>query len=143
MAYDALNALVMAYGEFLEAEDYSEATAASVFSKDAEVLFAIGGAGKGLPEIAKKHQEMMASFVSATYNITNVVATQDSETSASIRFHMEVIHQFRPEIAKNTPGDLFIVNDRITAQAVQEEGAWKFSRLEMKTLYKYMVNSVE
>ena len=143
MAYEALNQLVMEYGEFLEREDYSEIAVSAVFSSDAQVSFAVGGTGKGLAEIAKKHEEMMASFVGATHNITNVVVTQDNETSASIRFHMEVIHQFRPEIAKNTPGDLFIVNDRITAQAVQEAGTWKFSQLEMKTLYKRMVNSVE
>lgn len=143
MALDALNALVLAYGEFLENGDYSEAAASAVFSEDARVTFAIGGIGTGLPEIAQKHQEMMAAFTGATHNITNVIISKDSESSASVSFHMEVIHQFKPEIAEKTPGDLFICNDRIKAGAVDGESGWRFLHLEMNTLYKRMAHSVE
>ena len=143
MAYDAIHELVMEYGEYLENENYSEDCTKAVFTEDAEVAFAVGGPGKGIPAIAAGHTGMLTAFTGATHNITNVVIRKSSEDVAQVSFHLEVIHQFKPEIAANTPGDLFIVNDRVKAQAVNTADGWRFSQLEMNTVYKRMSRSVE
>ena len=143
MTTDTVYDLVTAYGEYLEEEDYSEEKTAELFTKDAGMLFAMGGPGEGITEIAAKHRGMTEPFVEVTHNITNVFVRQTSETSADIRFHLEVIHEFKPEIAKNLPGNLFIVNDRIKAAAIWMDGKWRFSEMEMKTVFKRMVHSAE
>lgn len=143
MNREAVRELIMNYGEFLEKEDYSETAVREIFAEDAEVKFAIGGTGTGISAIAVGHRKMMESFVSAHHNITNLVFDSEEDACAKIRFHMEVIHEFRPEIAAHTPGNLFIVNDRILAEARREGALWKLAKLQMKTVYKRMVSTAE
>lgn len=135
--------LVMNYGEFLDKEDYSEDAVKRLFTEDAEAEFAVGGAGIGISAIAKGHQKMMESFDSALYNITNIVFDEEEDTYAKIRFHMEVLHEFKPEIAAHTPGNLFIVNDKIYMETRKEETGWKIAKLQMKTVYKRMTSTAE
>lgn len=143
MNREILRDLVMDYGEFLEKEDYSEDAVRTLFAENAEVEFAIGGTGTGISAIAKGHQKMMESFVSAHHNITNIVFDTEEESCVKIRFHMEVFHEFKPEIAAHTPGNLFIVNDRICMEARKEETGWKITGLQMKTVYKRMTSTTE
>lgn len=143
MNREILRGLVMDYGEFLENEDYSEDAVRRLFAEDAEVEFAIGGTGIGISAIAKGHQKMMESFDSAHHNITNIVFDTEEELYAKIKFHMEVLHEFKPEIATRTPGNLFIVNDRICMETRKDETGWKIMRLQMRTVYKRMTSTVE
>lgn len=143
MNREVLRELVLNYGEFLENRDYSEHAVRKLFAEDAEMEFAIGGTGTGILAIAKGHQKMMESFQSAHYNITNIVFDTEEDTFAKIRFHMEVLHEFKPEIAAHTPGNLFIVNDRIYMEAQREQAEWKITKLQMKTVYKRMTSTVE
>ena len=143
MAFDAVCELVMEYGEYLEAEDYSVEKTEALFTENAKMLFAMGGPGQGIHEIAEKHKGMSDPFVEVTHNISNVLVHKTGADSADIRFHMEVLHQFRPEIAEKTPGNLFIVNDRIHAKAVLTSAGWKFSEMEMHTVFKRMTNTAE
>lgn len=143
MNREMLRELVMNYGEFLDREDYSDEAVKRLFMEDAEAEFAVGGTGIGISAIAKGHQKMMESFDSVLYNITNVVFDEEEDTYAKIRFHMEVIHEFKPGIAAHTPGNLFIVNDRITMEVQKEKDTWKIGKLQMKTVYKRMASTVE
>ena len=143
MAFDAVYELVMAYGEYLEAEDYSVEKTEALFTENAKMLFAMGGPGQGIPEIAEKHKGMTGPFIEVTHNISNVVVRNTGTDCADICFHMEVLHQFRPEFAEKTPGNLFIVNDRIQAKAVLTSDGWKFSEMEMNTVFKRMANTIE
>lgn len=143
MDREILRELVMDYGEFLENEDYSEDAVRRLFAEDAEVEFAVGGTGTGISAIGEGHRKMLESFDSAHHNITNIVFDTEEESFAKIRFHMEVLHEFKPEIAAHTPGNLFIVNDRICMQARKEEAGWKITGLQMKTVYKRMTSTVE
>lgn len=143
MNREILRELVMDYGEFLENDTYTEDAVRKLFAEDAEVEFAVGGTGTGISAIAEGHRKMMESFGSAHYNITNIVFDTEEESFAKIRFHMEVLHEFKPEIAAHTPGNLFIVNDRICMEARKEETGWKITGLQMKTVYKRMTSTVE
>ena len=135
--------LVVNYGEYLEEEVFTPETTGQIFTADAHVLFAVGGEGTGIPELIHKHHEMMGPFTAATHNITNVCVTMINDSTADIRFHLEVIHIFRPEIAEKLPGNLFIVNDRIHAQSSKTDAGWRFSELEMNTVFKRIAKSVE
>lgn len=135
--------LVMAYGEYLEEEDYSEENTASLFTEDAKMLFAMGGPGQGIAELSEKHRGMTEPFTAVTHNITNVFSRLTGENSAEVRFHMEVVHEFRPEIAEKLPGNLFIVNDRIRARAIKTDSGWRFCEMEMNTVFKRMVQSAQ
>lgn len=135
--------LVMAYGEYLEEENYSEEKTASLFSENAKMLFAMGGPGQGISELSEKHRGMTEPFAEVTHNITNVFSRLTGDDFADIRFHMEVVHEFRPEIAEKLPGNLFIVNDRIKAKAVKTNSGWRFCEMEMNTVFKRMVQSAE
>ena len=143
MNREILRELVVDYGEVLENEDYSEDAVRTLFAENAEVEFAIGGTGAGISAIAEGHRKMMESCNSAPHNITNIVFDTEEESCAKIRFHMEVIHEFKPEIAAHAPGNLFIVNDRICMETRKEETGWKITGLQMKTVYKRMTSAVE
>ena len=133
--------LVIAYGEVLENDVFTPETIASVFAENAEAVIPNAGPAKGIPELAGKHCEMMGPFTGAHHNITNIVITPVSDTEAKATWHMEVIHQFRPEIAQNLPGDLFIVNDRVTAGIVDTGAGYRISSLAMDTVFKRFTTS--
>lgn len=143
MNREILRELILNYGEFLENGDYSEEAVSRIFMEDAEVEFAIGGVKTGTSEIAKGHRKMMESFVSAHHNITNIVFDLEEDDFARIRFHMEVLHEFKPEIAAHTPGNLFLVNDRIFTEERREGALWKIAKLQMKTVYKRIASTAE
>lgn len=142
MNREIIRELILRYGEFLENNDYSETAAAEVFAEDASVSFATGDSGSGISEIAAGHRKMMEPFVCAHHNITNIVF-EEGEMNIKIRFHMEAIHKFKPEIAAHTPGNLFIVNDRICAEVKKDSGNWKISGLCMETVFKRMTSEAE
>ena len=143
MAFDAVYNLVMEYGEYLEEEDYSVEKTQTLFTENAKMLFAMGGLGQGISEIAEKHKGMTGPFSEVMHNITNVLVRKAGTDSADICFHMEVLHKFRTEIAEKTPGNLFIVNDRIHAKAELTSVGWKFSEMEMHTAFKRITNTME
>ena len=128
--------LVIAYGEVLENDVFTPETIASVFAEDAEAVLPNAGPAKGIIALVGKHCEMMGPFTGAHHNITNIVVTPISETESKATWHMEVIHQFKPEIAQNLPGELFIVNDRVTADIVDTESGYKIKTLTMDTVFK-------
>lgn len=143
MNREILRELVMNYGEFLEKEDYSEDAVKRLFTEKAEAEFAVGGTGVGISAIAKGHQKMMEAFDSALYNITNIVFDEEGEEHAKIRFHMEVLHELKPEAAAQAPGNLFIVNDRIYMETQKEGTGWKIAKLQMKTVYRRITSTAE
>lgn len=134
--------LVIAYGEVLENDVFTPETISSVFAADAEAVLPNAGSAKGISELVGKHCEMMGPFTGAHHNITNIVITQESDMTATATWHMEVIHQFKPEIAQKLPGDLFIVNDRVTAGIIAVEGEYKINSLRMDTVFKRFTASV-
>lgn len=133
--------LVIAYGELLESNNFDPETIAAVFAEDACAVLPHAGEGKGILELVGKHCEMMGPFTGAHHNITNIVITPESEKTAKATWHMEVIHQFRPEIVPELPGDLFIVNDRVSAQIVDTGDNYKISKLSMEGVFKRFTTS--
>ena len=133
--------LVIAYGEVLENDVFTPETITSVFAEDAEAVLPNAGPAKGIIELVGKHCEMMGPFTGAHHNITNIGVTPISETESKATWHMEVIHQFKPEIAQNLPGELFIVNDRVTADIVDTESGYKIKTLTMDTVFKRFTTS--
>lgn len=128
--------LIIAYGELLEGNAFDEERVAAIFAENAHAVLPHAGEATGIAELTVKHCEMMGPFTGAHHNITNIVIRPESETAAQVGWHMEVIHQFRPEIATNLPGDLFIVNDRVKAGIVEENGQYKIGELAMETVFK-------
>lgn len=133
--------LVIAYGELLESNDFNPQTVGEVFAEDASAVLPHAGEGKGVIELVGKHCEMMGPFTGAHHNITNIVITPGSGSSAKATWHMEVIHQFRPEIVPDLPGDLFIVNDRVTAEITDAAGEYRIKSLVMDTVFKRFTTS--
>ena len=133
--------LVIAYGEVLENDVFTPETIASVFAEDAEAVLPNAGPAKGIIALVGKHCEMMGPFTGAHHNITNIVVTPISETESKATWQMEVIHQFKPEIAQNLPGELFIVNDRVTADIVDTKSGYKIKTLTMDTVFKRFTTS--
>ena len=133
--------LIIAYGEVLENDVFDPKTIGSVFAADGHAVLPNAGEANGIPELVGKHCQMMGPFTGAHHNITNIVITPVSETEAKAAWHMEVIHQFKPEIAAKLPGDLFIVNDRVTADIVGVNGEYKLSSLAMDTVFKRFTTS--
>ena len=133
--------LVISYGELLESNCFTPETVAAVLADDAFAILPHAGEGKGIMELVGKHCEMMGPFTGATHNITNIVITPVGDNDVKATWHMEVVHQFRPEIAQNLPGDLFIVNDLVSADLAKQGDTWKISRLSMDTKFKYFISS--
>ena len=133
--------LVIAYGELLESNDFTPETVSAVFADDAVSVLPHAGEASGIDELVGKHCEMMGPFTGAHHNITNIVITPVSDNAAKATWHMEVIHQFRPEIVPNLPGDLFIVNDRVTAEITCDGEAYRIKSLSMEGVFKRFTTS--
>lgn len=142
-AKEELRELTVRFVEFLDECDYSEAAVRKIFTEDGSIEFPTGCKGIGIGGIINAHKETMKAFVSVNHNISNQLTEITDETHAMIYFHMHVTHEFTPEIAASTPGNLFIVNDRVIAEAKKMDGEWRFVNVKLNGLYKVIESSIE
>lgn len=140
---EEVRALLYKYTDFVDAKDYSEEAVKEIFTEDGMIRFSTGNTGEGFEGITKAHAEIMRIFVSTNHNVTNEMIELDGEFRAQAKCHAQIYHKFTPEMTEKVGRDLFIVNDRIQAEAVKTEYGWRIKKMELETVYTTMDKDVD
>ena len=143
IARSELCALAREFAALLDRRAFTAEGFAAVFPAEAVMSYPNGASANGLEGIAELNAKMNGLFESTLSDVTNELVNFNGEDSALVSFHFTVTHKLMAPVAAQTPADLFVAHDVINARAVRDGGAWKFTRLEMRSVYDHLEQSVE